>query len=84
MLSPENRSHGAALGAKLADVCNGTRFRSVLASQGDYATPAAFVDGFALALTIGAATVALGAAAALLIPRNRGARAAIQPALATA
>ena len=27
--SSENRSHGATLGAKLADFCNGTRFRYV-------------------------------------------------------
>jgi hypothetical protein len=27
--SSENRSHGASLGAKLADFCNGTRFRYV-------------------------------------------------------
>ena len=27
--SSENRSHGAALGAKLDDFCNGTRFRYV-------------------------------------------------------
>ncbi len=27
--SSENRSHGSSLGAKLADFCNGTRFRYV-------------------------------------------------------
>jgi hypothetical protein len=27
--SPENRSHGASLGARLEPFCNGTRFRYV-------------------------------------------------------
>jgi len=31
--SSENRSHGASLGAKLRDFCNGTRFRYVFASR---------------------------------------------------
>jgi uncharacterized BrkB/YihY/UPF0761 family membrane protein len=34
---------------------------AVFASQGDYATPAAFVEGLTPALAIGAATVAMGA-----------------------
>jgi hypothetical protein len=57
---------------------------AVFANQGDYTTPTTFVAGFTPALTIGAATVALGAAAALLIPRRRRARAALEPALAPA
>jgi Mn2+/Fe2+ NRAMP family transporter len=44
---------------------------AVFANQGGYETPTTFVAGFQPALTIGAATVALGAAAALLIPRRR-------------
>ena len=44
---------------------------AVFSARGSYATPSAFVDGFVPALTIGAITVALGAAAALLIPPVR-------------
>jgi EmrB/QacA subfamily drug resistance transporter len=57
---------------------------AVFANQGDYATPTSFVDGFTPALIIGAATVALGALAALLIPGRRTTRAALEPALAAA
>src|SRR5687767_1550501 len=53
---------------------------AVFANQGDYATPTAFVAGFTPALTIGAVTVALGAAAALLIPRHRSGPVALKPA----
>jgi len=53
---------------------------AVFASRGDYATPTAFVAGFTPALTIGAVTVALGAVAALLIPRRRTATVAREPA----
>jgi MFS family permease len=53
---------------------------AVFADQGDYTTPAAFVDVFTPALILGAATVALGAAAALLIPRRRREAVAIEPA----
>ena len=42
---------------------------AVFSARGSYATPSAFVDGFVPALTIGAITVAIGAAAALLIRR---------------
>ena len=41
---------------------------TMFSARGGYATPSAFVDGFVPALTIGAITVAIGAAAALLIP----------------
>ena len=57
---------------------------AVFASQPDYATPTSFVDGFAPALILGAATVALGALAALLIRGRRTARAAAELALAAA
>ena len=52
---------------------------AVFANQGDYTTPTAFVDGFRPALLIGAATVALGAAAALLVPPRRRETVAIEP-----
>ena len=54
---------------------------AVFSSQGDYATPEAFVAGFTPALVIGAATVAVGVGAALLIPRRRRNAAALEPAL---
>ena len=57
---------------------------AVFANQGDYETPTAFVAGFTPALTIGAATVALGAVAALLIPRRRTTTVALEPALQAA
>ena len=47
---------------------------AVFSARGGYATPRAFVDGFVPALTIGAITVAIGAAAALLIPPLRRGR----------
>jgi hypothetical protein len=53
---------------------------AVFANQGDYETPRAFVAGFTPALTIGALTVALGAAAALLIPRKRSTGVSLKPA----
>jgi EmrB/QacA subfamily drug resistance transporter len=54
---------------------------AVFANQGDYATPTAFVTGFTPALVIGAATVAAGALAALLIPRRRRTAITLEPAL---
>jgi EmrB/QacA subfamily drug resistance transporter len=57
---------------------------AVFAGQGDYATPSDFVAGFTPALIIGAITVALGAAAALLIPRQRTGTATFKPALEAA
>jgi nitrate/nitrite transporter NarK len=54
---------------------------AVFANQGDYETPRAFVAGFTPALTIGAITVALGAAAALLIPRKRSTAVSLKPAV---
>jgi EmrB/QacA subfamily drug resistance transporter len=53
---------------------------AVFANRGDYATPAAFVDGFVPALLLGAATLAAGAAAALAIPRRRREAVALEPA----
>ena len=54
---------------------------AVFSARGGYAAPGAFVDGFVPALTIGAITVAVGAAAALLIPPLRRATAtALKPA----
>jgi MFS family permease len=43
---------------------------SVFSRYGGYETPAAFVDGLVPAVWVGAAVVAAGAAAALLIPRR--------------
>jgi nitrate/nitrite transporter NarK len=54
---------------------------AVFANRGGYETPTAFVAGFTPALMIGAATVALGAAAALLIPRRRKEAISLEPAL---
>ncbi|MGN6167833.1 MAG: hypothetical protein ACTHQQ_06635 [Solirubrobacteraceae bacterium] len=57
---------------------------SVFSARGGYATPSSFVDGFVPALTIGAMTVAIGAAAALLIPRAHRARGSLKPAMEAA
>jgi EmrB/QacA subfamily drug resistance transporter len=57
---------------------------AVFAGQGDYKTPAAFVAGFTPALTIGAITVAIGAAAALLIPRKPSTAVSLRPAVEAA
>jgi hypothetical protein len=54
---------------------------AVFGNQGDYETPRAFMAGFTPALTIGAITVALGAAAALLIPRKRSTAVSLNPAV---
>ena len=71
------REIGGVLGiAALAAVFSGRR---------GYTTPSAFVDGFVLALTIGAITVAIGAAAALLIPPlGRTTDATLKPAVEAA
>jgi EmrB/QacA subfamily drug resistance transporter len=47
---------------------------SVFSGAGSYASPQAFVDGLGPALVIGAAVLAAGAVAALLIPSVRAAR----------
>ena len=58
---------------------------AVFSTRGSYATPSAFVDGFVPAMTIGAITVAVGAAAALLIPPlRRNAAATLKPAVEAA
>jgi MFS family permease len=57
---------------------------AVFANQRDYETPRALVAGLTPALTIGAIAVALGAAAALLIPRQRSVPATFKPALEAA
>jgi len=44
---------------------------SIFTSHGGYATPQTFVDGLTPAIYVGAAVVALGAVAALMIPRRR-------------
>ena len=44
---------------------------SIFTSHGSYASPQAFVDGLVPAIWVGAVVVALGAVAALLIPRRR-------------
>ena len=54
-------------------------------ARGGYTTPSAFVDGFVPALTIGAITVAIGAAAALLIPPlQRATATSLKPAAVSA
>ena len=58
---------------------------AVFSARGSYATPTAFVDGFVPALTIGAITVAIGAAAALVIPPLRRTTApSLEPAVGVA
>jgi MFS family permease len=57
---------------------------AVFSNQGGYETPTTFVAGFQPALTIGAITVALGAGAALLIPRRRSSGVALHPAVQAA
>ena len=44
---------------------------SIFSSHGSYATPQTFVNGLTPAIYVGAAVVALGALAALMIPRRR-------------
>ncbi|MGZ4382735.1 MAG: MFS transporter, partial [Gaiellaceae bacterium] len=44
---------------------------SIFSSHGSYATPQSFVDGLTPAIYVGAAVVALGAVAALMIPKRR-------------
>ncbi len=48
---------------------------SVFQAHGGYATPQSFTDGVTAALPIGAAVLAAGVVAALLVPRVRSARA---------
>jgi EmrB/QacA subfamily drug resistance transporter len=58
---------------------------AVFSARGGYAAPSQFVAGFGPALTIGAITVAIGAAAALLIPPLRRTTAAsLKPAMEAA
>jgi EmrB/QacA subfamily drug resistance transporter len=57
---------------------------TLFTSYGSYASPQAFVDGLVPALWVGAGIVALGAVAALLIPRKRreAGATALEPELA--
>ena len=57
---------------------------TLFTSYGSYASPQAFVDGLVPALWVGAGIVALGAVAALFIPRKRreAEAAALEPELA--
>jgi EmrB/QacA subfamily drug resistance transporter len=60
---------------------------SLFAHHGSYETPETFVDGLVPAMAVGAAIVAAGAVAALLVParrREREIRADLQPAVAGA
>src|SRR5947209_10341421 len=57
---------------------------AVFSARGGYATPGQFVDGFVPALTIGAITVGIGAAAALLIPPRERAATTLKPAVEAA
>jgi hypothetical protein len=54
---------------------------AVFSARGSYATPSTFVDGFVPALTIGAITVAIGAAAALLMPPLRRPATSLTPVI---
>jgi MFS family permease len=58
------REVGVAMGVAL--------LASVFASAGSYASPSQYVDGLVLAVWVGAAIVAVGAVAALLLPGRRG------------
>jgi hypothetical protein len=44
---------------------------AVFAGAGSYASPAAFIDGFAPAIAVGGALALAGAAAALALPTRR-------------
>jgi cytochrome c biogenesis factor len=44
---------------------------TVFTSNGSYASPQAYVDGMTSAVWVGAAVLALGAIAALFVPRRR-------------
>src|SRR5437868_6703956 len=58
---------------------------AVVSARGRYATPCAFLHGLVPALTIGAITVVIGAAAALLIPpRHRATVTALNPTVEAA
>jgi MFS family permease len=50
---------------------------AVFAAAGSYASPAAFVDGFAPAIGVGAGLAAIGAAAGLALPGRRQAAAPV-------
>jgi EmrB/QacA subfamily drug resistance transporter len=80
----EGKASGANAGIReLGGVFGVAVLASVFAHVGGYSSGQAFVDGLTPALWIGAAVVALGAAAALAIPAvRRGEDAAVEPALA--
>jgi hypothetical protein len=52
---------------------------AVFAEAGSYASPSAFVDGFAPAMGVAAALALIGAAAGLALPGRRSAAGAIPP-----
>ncbi|HZO36407.1 MAG TPA: DHA2 family efflux MFS transporter permease subunit [Solirubrobacteraceae bacterium] len=57
---------------------------SIFAAHGSYASPAAFVDGLSAAVPVGAAVLAAGALAALLVPRTGQAAERVELEAATA
>ena len=57
---------------------------SIFAAHGSYATPQAFVDGLTAAVPVGAAVLAAGALAALLVPRTGDAAEPLEAEPATA
>jgi hypothetical protein len=57
---------------------------AIFAGYGGYETQQSYVDGLVPAVWVGAAVVAIGALAALLIPRARRAHASVGPAFAGA
>ena len=78
--SVRREEEGKASGAnnairELGGVLGVAVLASIFTSKGSYASPQAFVDGLTPALYVGATVVALGAVAALLIPRVRRAEA---------
>ena len=79
---PEARQASGATNAirEIGGVLGIAVLAAVFANHGDYETPTAFVDDYVPALLLRATTVALGAAAALLIPRRRAERIALEPA----
>ena len=55
---------------------------AVFAGYGGYDSPQTYVDGLTPAVWVGAVIVALGALAAIMIPRARRARVSVGPAVA--
>ncbi|MET8898999.1 MULTISPECIES: MFS transporter [unclassified Streptomyces] len=79
MSSVRNKEQGIASGAnnalrEVGGALGIAVMSSIFAAQGGYESPQIFVDGLRPAVAVGAAVVALGGVAALLIPGGRPAR----------